>query len=165
MSMVLQDSEMFNMTIRENITLLRNIPEETLVKSIKIAQLESVIAKLPNGLETVIGEKGYHLSGGERQRVGIARAICQDPEIIIFDEATSSLDSQTESKIQKALEKELEKKTLIFIAHRISTLKNADVIYVFESGKIVESGSYTTLLNKKNSLFNSLYITQERKGE
>ena len=105
------------------------------------------------------------LSGGERQRVGIARAICQDPEIIIFDEATSSLDSQTESKIQKALEKELEKKTLIFIAHRISTLKNADVIYVFESGKIVESGSYTTLLNKKNSLFNSLYITQERKGE
>lgn len=165
MSMVLQDSEMFNMSVRENITLMRNISEETLLQSIKIAQLESVIAKLPQGLETLIGEKGYHLSGGERQRVGIARAICQDPEIIIFDEATSSLDSQTEQKIQMALEKELSKKTLIFIAHRISTLKNADVIYVFESGEIIESGTYTNLIRNKKSLFSKLYTIQERSSK
>lgn len=161
MAIVLQDSEMFNMNVRENITLLRDIPEDVLLKSIKTAQLESVIAKLPQGLETIIGEKGYHLSGGERQRVGIARAICQDPEIIIFDEATSSLDSQTEEKIQMALEKELRKKTLIFIAHRISTLKNADIIYVFEDGEIKESGTYEKLIQDKKSLFNKLYTSQK----
>lgn len=163
MSIVLQESEMFNMSVRENITLMRDIDDQTLLHAIKIAQLEGVIEKLPQGLETLIGEKGYHLSGGERQRIGIARAICQNPEVIIFDEATSSLDSHTESRIQHALEKDLKKKTLIFIAHRISTLKNVDIVYVFDNGEIVESGSYNGLIANKNSLFNKLYMIQEQR--
>lgn len=161
-AIVLQDSEMFNMTLEENITLLRKVDPELLKKAIKISQLDEVIAKLPDGLHTAIGEKGYHLSGGERQRVGIARAICRDPEIIIFDEATSSLDSRTEGKIQDGLEKELSKKTLLFIAHRVSTLKNVDVIYVFENGTIVEAGSFKKLHENKNSVFSKLYKIQSR---
>lgn len=162
MSLVLQESEMFNMSVRENITLMRDIPTDILMQAIHIAQLERVIEKLPQGIETLIGEKGYHLSGGERQRVGIARAICQNPDIIIFDEATSSLDSDTENKIQQALEKELTGKTLIFIAHRVSTLKNVDIIYVFDAGQIVESGTYSKLVKNPKSLFNQLYTIQDK---
>ncbi|KXK10162.1 MAG: putative multidrug export ATP-binding/permease protein [Microgenomates bacterium OLB23] len=163
-AIVLQDSEMFNMTLRENITLLRSVSEELLLKAVKVAQLEDVVTKLPDGLETLIGEKGYHLSGGERQRVGIARAICKNPEIIIFDEATSSLDSRTEGKIQSALEKELSKKTLIFIAHRVSTLKNVDIIYVFKGGRIVESGTFKSLGADSQSYFSHLYKLQAEHG-
>lgn len=162
MSIVLQESEMFNMSVRENITLMRDIPDDVLLNAISIAQLESVVEKLPQGIETLIGEKGYHLSGGERQRIGIARAICQNPDIIILDEATSSLDSHTENSIQQALEKELTDKTLIFIAHRVSTLKNVDVIYVFDDGQIVESGTYNKLIEDPSSLFNKLYTIQAR---
>jgi ABC-type multidrug transport system fused ATPase/permease subunit len=159
-AIVLQDSEMFNMTLEENITLLRKVDKELLEKAIKVAQLEEVVKKLPQGLITPIGEKGYHLSGGERQRVGIARAICRDPEIIIFDEATSSLDSRTEEKIQKALEQELTKKTLIFIAHRVSTLKNVETIYVFKEGSIIEKGTYEDLIKRTDSVFSQLYNLQ-----
>ncbi len=159
-AIVLQDSEMFNMSLEENITLLRKVDPELLQKALSVSQLDEVVNKLPNGLQTPIGEKGYHLSGGERQRVGIARAICRNPEIIIFDEATSSLDSRTEGKIQQALEKELNKKTLVFIAHRVSTLRNVDIIYVFEEGKIVESGTYTHLTKKPDSIFSHLYKLQ-----
>lgn len=161
-AIVLQDSEMFNLSIKENVTLMRTISPELFERAIHISQLESVIDKLPNRLETIIGEKGYHLSGGERQRVGIARAICRDPEIIIFDEATSSLDSQTENKIQSSLENELTKKTMIFIAHRISTLKNTDLIYVFKEGSIAEEGTYQKLLTNRKSLFSQLYSLQEK---
>jgi ABC-type multidrug transport system fused ATPase/permease subunit len=162
LGIVLQESEMFNLSLRENITLMRDVKPDLFTKAIQIAQLEQVLAKLPQGLDTLIGEKGYHLSGGERQRVGIARAICKDPDILIFDEATSSLDSQTESKIQAGLEKELTQKTLIFVAHRTSTLKNVDVIHVFKDGKIVESGSYTSLTKDPKSLFNQLYKVQQK---
>jgi len=159
-AIVLQDSEMFNMSLEENITLLRKVDPELLEKALHVSQLDDVVKKLPDGLQTSIGEKGYHLSGGERQRVGIARAICRDPEIIIFDEATSSLDSRTEAKIQQGLEKELSKKTLVFIAHRVSTLRNVDIIYVFENGSIVESGTYAHLTKKPDSIFSRLYKLQ-----
>lgn len=162
LGIVLQESEMFNLSLRENITLMRDVKPDLFTKAIQIAQLEQVIEKLPQGLETLIGEKGYHLSGGERQRVGIARAICKDPDILIFDEATSSLDSLTESKIQAGLESELTQKTLIFVAHRTSTLKNVDVIHVFKDGKIVESGSYNSLTKDPKSLFNQLYKVQQK---
>ncbi len=161
-AIVLQDSEMFNMTLEENITLMRKVDPDLLKKALKVSQLDDVIEKLPDGLKTPIGEKGYHLSGGERQRVGIARAICRDPEIIIFDEATSSLDSRTEGKIQDGLEKELTKKTLIFIAHRVSTLKNVDIIYVCENGSIVEAGSFNKLHMNATSVFSKLYKTQSQ---
>lgn len=162
-STVLQESEMFNLSLRENISLLRYVPPELFQKAIKIAQLEELIKKLPEGLETFIGEKGYKVSGGERQRIGIARAICKDPDILILDEATSALDSSTESKIQKALEQELKKKTLIIIAHRISTLRNVDKIIVFDKGRIVESGSYLSLVKNPQSKFYQVYKMQSDK--
>ncbi len=161
MSLVLQDSEMFNLSLKENITLLKNIDNKLFNTAIKIAQLEELIDKLPNGLETMIGEKGYRLSGGERQRVGLARAICKNPQILILDEATSSLDSKTESLVQEGLEKELQSKTMIIIAHRISTLKNVDKIFVFEKGEIVEEGSYDKLLKNSKSKFNEIYRRQK----
>ena len=156
-SIVLQESEMFNFSLKENITLMREFNAKLFEQAIEIAQLKEVIAKLPQGVDTLIGEKGYHLSGGERQRVGIARAIYKNAQILIFDEATSSLDSKTESLIQKALEARLEKKTLVFIAHRISTLKNVDSIYVFDKGQIVERGKFSDLANNAKSVFSKFY--------
>lgn len=159
---VLQESEMFNMSLRDNITLMRNVPDALLEKAVEIAQLNDLINKLPDGLDTLIGEKGYKVSGGERQRIGIARAICKDPEILVLDEATSSLDSRTEMHIQEALEKELQQKTMIIIAHRVSTLKNADRIIVFEKGKIVEEGTYDSLMHDKTSQFYRVYSSQQK---
>ena len=156
-SIVLQESEMFNLSLRDNITLMHKFDRELFERAVRIAQLEEVIEKMPKGVDTVIGEKGYHLSGGERQRVGIARAIYRDAPIMIFDEATSSLDSRTEKLIQEGIEREMDKKTLIFIAHRITTLKNVDNIYVFKNGQIVEDGKYDELLNKKEGEFYRLF--------
>ena len=124
--------------------------------------MDDVVARLPQGLDTLVGEKGYHLSGGERQRLGIARAICKNASILIFDEATSSLDSKTEYHIQEALDKELKEKTIITIAHRVSTLKNTDRIFVFDNGEIVEVGTYDELSANKKSKFYELYSTQEK---
>jgi ABC-type multidrug transport system fused ATPase/permease subunit len=162
-AIVLQDSEMFNLSLRDNITLMREVDTVLLEKAIRIAQLEDLIGKLPEGMDTLIGEKGYRLSGGERQRLGIARAICKDPQILVLDEATSSLDSKTESLIQEAIENELQKKTLIIIAHRISTLKNVDRIYVFDHGKIVEDGRFHILMNDPKSKFYEVYQSQSKK--
>jgi ABC-type multidrug transport system fused ATPase/permease subunit len=156
-SIVLQESEMFNLSLKENITLMHRFDKELFKKAIRIAQLEEVIDKMPKGIKTFIGEKGYHLSGGERQRVGIARAIYRNTQIMIFDEATSSLDSRTEKLIQEGIEREMEQKTLIFIAHRITTLKNVDNIYVFKNGRIVEDGKYDELLGKKEGEFYKLF--------
>lgn len=164
MTLVLQDSEMFNLSLKENITLLKDIDPKLFNIAIEISQLEELVEKLPKGLETLIGEKGYRLSGGERQRVGLARAICRNPQILILDESTSSLDSKTEAKIQEGLEKYLETKTMIIIAHRISTLKNVDKIYVFENGEIIEEGKFNDLLKDKNSKFNSIYSIQNKES-
>ena len=144
---------MFNLSLKENITLMRKFDRYLFEKAVRVAQLDEVINKLPKGIDTLIGEKGYHLSGGERQRIGIARTIYRDAQIIIFDEATSSVDNKTEQLIQEALENELKKKTLIFIAHRVSTLKSVDMIYVFKDGKISESGNYGELINNVDSEF------------
>lgn len=156
-TLVLQETEIFNLTLGENITLMKDIPEERLAGALEIAQLTDVVAKLPDGLDTIVGEKGYHLSGGERQRVGIARAICRDSEILIFDEATSSLDTKTEKLIQHALETKLTQKTILLVAHRISTLENVDRIYVFDEGKIVEQGAFAELAANPDSFFSELY--------
>ncbi len=156
-SIALQESEMFNFSLRDNVTLMHEHDSELFKKAIRIAQLDEVIQKLPQGINTPIGEKGYHLSGGERQRVGIARAIYKNAQIMIFDEATSSLDNKTELLIQEALENEMEKKTLIFIAHRITTLKNVDVVYVFKNGRIVECAKYKDLINDPKTEFHKLF--------
>lgn len=156
-SLVLQDSEMFNLSLNDNITLLRKIKQNFITTAIDISQLNDVIKKLPEGVNTLIGEKGYHLSGGERQRVGIARVICKNPEIIIFDEATSSLDNKTEKLVHDSIEKKLIDKTMIIIAHRISTLRNTDRIYVFDKGRIIESGTFDQLSTNNKSKFYKIY--------
>lgn len=152
-ALVLQDSEMFNLTLRDNITLMRKLDDRLLMQAIEISQLNDLIEKLPEGLDTMIGEKGYRLSGGERQRLGIARAIYKDPEVLVLDEATSSLDSKTETLILRALEVRLTKKTVISIAHRISTLKNTDRVIVFDGGTVVEEGTYNQLSKDTTSKF------------
>ena len=163
MAIVLQETEMFNLSLLENITLLKNVEPGLLEKVIRIAQLQGIIDKLPNGISTAIGERGYQLSGGERQRVGIARAIYKNPGIIVLDEATSALDNETESLIHKAIESELTNKTLIVIAHRVTTLKNMDRICVFSDGKIVEEGTYSNLINNPNSMFAKVSLIEKER--
>jgi ABC-type multidrug transport system fused ATPase/permease subunit len=119
-----------------------------------------VVNKLPEGLETLIGERGYTLSGGERQRLGIARAIYKNAPILIFDEATSALDSKTEQLIMENLLKNLKQKTMLIIAHRLSTLQNTNRILVFEQGSIVEEGAFHDLKDKPVSKFGQLYKLQ-----
>lgn len=160
-SIVLQDSEMFNLSLLENITISttrKNI--KMFKKAVNVSQLNPVIKELPQGLNTLIGERGYQLSGGERQRVGIARAIYKDPSLLILDEATSSLDSKTERLIQEEVDK-LKDKTLLIVAHRISTLRNVDRIIVMDKGRIVEEGTFNQLLNKKGKFF-QLYKLQHQ---
>lgn len=159
-SIVLQEPELFNYTLRENITMLKKASESMIVKAIKIAQLEPVIQKLPKGLDTLIGEKGYQLSGGERQRIGIARAVVMRPDLLILDEATSNLDVVTEQKVVEALIEEFEDKTLLVIAHRLSTVRRTDKLYVFDNGKTVQSGTFNTLAVAENSVFAKMYKTQ-----
>lgn len=161
MALVLQDSEMFNLSLKENITLMRKFNNELFERAIDISELKEIIEKMPDGADTLIGEKGYRLSGGERQRIGIARAIYKDPQILIFDEATSSLDSKTEKNILNAIEEKLKQKTIISIAHRISTLENSDRIFVFDSGKIVEEGGFQELSKKQESKFFEVYKSQK----
>lgn len=163
-SVVLQETELFNLSLLENITLMRKLDLNMLKLAIDISCLQDVIDKLPSGLDTLIGEKGYSLSGGERQRIGIARAIYKNAPIIIFDEATSSLDSMTEKKIIDQLFLEFgANKTFIIIAHRVSTLKNSDRVLVFEKGRIIEEGKYHDLIKNKKSHFEKLYLLQNQK--
>jgi ABC-type multidrug transport system fused ATPase/permease subunit len=159
--LVLQHTELFNLSLRDNLTFLKTIDQKRIDQAIKIAQLENIVAKLPDKLETKVGEKGYKLSGGEKQRVGIARSITSNYDLIIFDEATSSLDTETEGLIQESIDTQLQDKTLIVIAHRLSTLKNMDRIIVFDKGKIIEEGNFTDLLNNPNSHFAYLWSLQK----
>jgi ABC-type multidrug transport system fused ATPase/permease subunit len=161
MSLVLQDSEMFNLSFKENITLMREWNEKLFAKAVSICELGELIARLPQGIDTLIGEKGYRLSGGERQRIGIARAIYRNPQILVLDEATSSLDDKTEYAIQSAIDTQLTEKTIITIAHRTSTLKKVDTILVFEEGRIVEQGTFDELSSNTTSKFYAIY-EQER---
>lgn len=160
-ALVLQDSEMFNLSLKDNITLMRKFDSKLFEQAIEISSLLELIEKLPDGIDTLIGEKGYRLSGGERQRIGIARAIYKDPQILILDEATSSLDSKTETSILRSFEQKLQKKTIISIAHRISTLKNVDRIVVFDRGTIVEEGTFSGLSKDSNSKFHEIYQSQQ----
>ena len=154
-SVVPQNSILFSGTIRENITYGRkHVTEDLLNYAVKAARLESVIEKLPNGLDTMVGEHGAKLSGGQRQRISIARAIIRNPSVIIFDEATSALDSVTESEIQKAIENLTKNRTTFIVAHRLSTIKNADKIAVLDNGRCVEYGTYDELMAMKGRFYN-----------
>ena len=135
--LVLQNPTLFNNTLRYNLTFGEDVSEDRLKKAIEIAQLESVVAKLEDGLDTKIGKGGVNLSGGERQRVSIARMIVKDPNIVILDESTSALDSLTESKLFDGLMEYLKEKTTIIIAHRLSTIEKADRVYELKEGRLV----------------------------
>lgn len=154
LAVVPQNTILFSGTIRDNITYGKtNVSEAKLKAAIKAANLESVIDKLPNGLDTNIGEHGDKLSGGQRQRISIARAIIRNPDVIIFDEATSALDTVSEKEIQNAINNLTKKKTTFIVAHRLSTIKNADKIAVIKNGQCVEFGTYDELMNKKGEFY------------
>ena len=143
--------------------MMKDVEESLLQKAIEISCLQPIIDKLPQGLDTKVGEKGGRLSGGERQRIGIARAICADTEILVLDEATSALDSKTEIAVQQALETMLPGKTLIIIAHRLMTLNQVDKIVVFDKGRVVEQDAFNRLLTNPESLFAQMWKLQQVK--
>ncbi|MGZ8214249.1 MAG: ABC transporter ATP-binding protein [Methylosarcina sp.] len=153
---VLQHPILFNDTIRANLTLGRTATDEQLWKALSIAQLDHIVKDLGQGLNTVVGRHGMRLSGGQRQRIAIARMIVADPKVVILDEATSALDSETEHKLHLALAGFLRGRTTLIIAHRLSAVKQADHVYVFEGGKICEQGQHETLI-AQNGLYAKLY--------
>lgn len=153
---VLQHPVLFNDTIRANLTLGRDVEDAELWQALTIAQLEDIVTALDNGLETLVGRHGMRLSGGQRQRLAIARMIVADPSVVILDEATSALDSETEFKLHAALAEFLKGRTTIIVAHRLSAVKQADHVYVFEEGKICEQGSHETLI-AGSGLYAKLY--------
>ena len=153
-AVVPQQSILFSGTIRENITYgMDNISEEMLYKVIKAANLEDVIAALPEGLDTMITEHGSNLSGGQRQRISIARSFIRDPRILILDEATSALDTISEKKIQDAIHNLVQDRTTLIVAHRLSTIRDADKIAVVGNGGIEEFGTYDELLDLKGEFY------------
>lgn len=152
-SVVLQDTELFNMSLRENIEIanLKKTASVPINEAIKMAHLTDVVDRLPQKLDTMVGEKGIKLSGGQRQRVGIARAIYRDPDILLLDEATSHLDGHSEKQIQEAIAEVKGKFTTIVIAHRLSTIQQMDKIVVLDKGTVKEIGTFQELLNKKGA--------------
>jgi len=159
-----QDNMLFHKTVMENIRYGNSVAtDHDVIKVSKEAHIHEDIENLPQGYNTIVGDKGFKLSGGQRQRIAIARGLLKDAPILVLDEATSSLDSQTEKKIQDSLNILIEDKktTVVAIAHRLSTLKNMDRILVLDQGQIAEEGSHTELLSKKNSLYNQLWKLQK----
>ncbi len=160
--MVEQEAFLFNETIENNIRFGR--PEasaEDLQKAIRIAHLEEVIRQLPDGLKTAVGERGTMLSGGQKQRVAIARALIRDPQLLVLDEATSALDNESERQVQAALDAAREGRTSVVIAHRLTTVRNADLIVVLDKGRVVEQGTWDELA-PKNGYFSRLLAAAQK---
>lgn len=151
-AVVLQDTEVFNLSLRDNIRLANErewTNEALLERATRVAHVRDFLNRLPNGLDTLVGEKGVRLSGGEKQRLGIARAVFKQPELLFLDEATSHLDVESEGKIRDSLDQFFQSVTAIVIAHRLSTIRQMDRILVLEKGQIIEDGSFDTLFRKK----------------
>ncbi|QEI41258.1 Putative multidrug export ATP-binding/permease protein [Dolichospermum sp. UHCC 0315A] len=158
--LVSQDVFLFHGTVGENIAYgTFTATDEDIIMAAKIAEAHDFIMSLPQGYETIVGERGQKLSGGQRQRIAIARAVLKDPPILILDEATSAVDNETEAAIQRSLDRITVNRTTIAIAHRLSTIRNADCIYVMEHGKLVEAGTHEQLL-EKNGIYTSLWRVQ-----
>jgi ATP-binding cassette subfamily B protein len=157
---VLQSPHLFSGSIKENIRYGRlDATDEEILEAARLVSADTVIAKLPEGADSDVGEGGDKLSTGEKQLISFARAVLADPKIFILDEATSSIDTDTERKIQHAISKVMEGRTSFLIAHRLSTIKMADLILVVRDGKIIEQGSHRELL-RKNGYYKELYSLQ-----
>jgi len=147
---------MFNDTVRANLTLGTEVPEQQLWQALKVAQLGDTVAAMPQGLDTVIGRQGLRLSGGQQQRLAIARMVLMDPKVVILDEATSALDTETEARLHAALGRFLEGRTTLIVAHRLSAVRQADKVFVFEDGHIIEQGAHNELM-QSGGLYSRLY--------
>jgi len=159
--LVPQETVLFNASIKENILYGRlDASDEEIYEAAKAANVLEFVDKMPDGLDTIVGERGSSLSGGQRQRVAIARAILKNPKILILDEATSALDTESEKLVQEALDRLMEGRTAFVIAHRLSTVQNAHQIVVLNQGKLVEKGTHQELLALENGLYNHLYSVQ-----
>lgn len=160
-SFVFQDNYLFTGSIRENILMGKpGASEEEIQNAVRLAHIDEFLDTLPEGIDTVVGERGASLSGGQRQRVAIARAIVKDSPVVVLDEATSALDNESEAVVQKALDNLIQNRTVFVIAHRLSTIQNADRIAVLNEGELVELGTSEELLNKENGRFKHLYEMQ-----
>jgi ATP-binding cassette subfamily C protein len=156
---VMQHPAMFNDTVRQNLTLGRDANDEKLLQMLEVAQLKELVEEMPNKLDTIIGRQGVRLSGGQQQRLAIARMLLTEPKVVILDEATSALDTETESRLHEAMHDFLEERTTLIIAHRLSAVKQADRVYVFEDGHIIEEGVHDDLIRSKG-LYSRLYGQQ-----
>jgi ATP-binding cassette subfamily B protein len=157
---VTQDSHLFHETIAENLRYARpGATEDDMWEALTGAQIGDLVRGLPDGLDTVVGERGYRFSGGEKQRIAIARLLLKHPSIVILDEATAHLDSESEAAVQRALSTALKGRTALVIAHRLSTIRNADQILVMDDGRIVERGTHEELVAAAG-LYAELYHTQ-----
>jgi ATP-binding cassette, subfamily B, bacterial MsbA len=163
MGIVTQETVLFNETVFKNIAYgLSDIPLETVIEVAKIANAHEFIEEMPNGYETIVGERGTKISGGQRQRLSIARALLKNPPIMIFDEATSALDNESEVLVQEAIEHLMKERTTFVIAHRLSTIRNADNIIVMDKGQIVQQGKHDELLLDEDGIYKKLYELQFR---
>ncbi len=164
--MVLQDTYLFSGTVKENIRYGKlDATDEEIIRAAQMSRAEDFINKLPDGYETLLTEGGTNLSQGERQLLAISRAILSNPSILILDEATSSVDTRTEFKIQEAMVKLMENRTTFIIAHRLSTIRNADIIMVIDKGEIIEAGNHSELINKKGhyyELYRSQFLNEDK---
>jgi subfamily B ATP-binding cassette protein MsbA len=158
--LVPQETMLFNASVRENILYGRlDASEDEIVRAAKAANAHEFIMRLPDGYDTIVGDRGNALSGGQRQRIAIARAILKDPRILILDEATSALDTESEKIVQAALERLMQGRTSVVIAHRLSTIRDANKIVVIDHGRIVEEGTHAELL-ARGGLYAHLYAVQ-----
>jgi ATP-binding cassette, subfamily C, bacterial len=155
-----QDTFLFNDTIRENLLSVRpDAGEEVLIGALHAAAADFVLG-LPDGIDTVVGDRGIRLSGGERQRIALARALVRRPAMLVLDEATSALDAENERAIQRAIDRMAGRQTILVIAHRLASVRSADVIHVMEDGRIVESGSWEALMEDPRGRFRALCRAQ-----
>ncbi len=162
-AMVLQQPALFNDTVRANLTLGRERPDGVLWRALEVAELRETVEAMPDGLDTVVGRQGVRLSGGQRQRLAIARMVLTEPAVVILDEATSMLDNTTEARVHENLRRALAGRTVLVIAHRLSAVRQADRVLVFENGRIVEQGAHEALL-EQHGLYHKLYGQESAPG-
>jgi len=156
-----QDTFLFHDTLRTNLIWAKpDVDEEEINQALRFAAAEELISGLSKGLNTILGDRGVLVSGGERQRIALARALLRKPSLLILDEATSSLDSENEKRIQNAIERLHGQMTILIISHRLSTIRGADIIHVIEEGRLIESGTWDELVSKDNGRFRELYKAQ-----